>query len=510
MSSYDLTEADIENNAQGLFENLASEITMEVLLGLDAGTSSVKCLAVDARGEVLASAAQPLHLYTPRPGWVEQDPQEIWDGVARACRAVTSSLTFPHRIVALSVSSQGGTTIPVDAKGDPTHSAFSWMDERADEEAREAQKTLGEAWVARATGWPLSKGLPLNHIVWFRKHNPKAFAQTKHFCFVNDFILSRLCVEYVIDPSNAGITQLYNLADGAWDRHLLEYVGIQPSQLSPIKESGQVVGMLTKEAGEQIGLAAGLRIVNGAHDQYCAALGTGTAQPGTALLSCGTAWVVLAVFHSQEEALQSGMSVSRHAIPGLYGGILSMGGVGASVEWLLELFWPDLDDRISRYQALNRAAAAALPGSGGLIFRPPSGSHLTTGETNHGSLIGLTLPHTRGDIARALLEGVAMELRWLLEEAGEGGQIDRLKMIGGAARSPIWPQIIADITRRPLEVLQLSEAASLGAGILAGRGVGLSSNEQATESLNLQSRQVSPDPNLDDFYARQYESYRQL
>lgn len=483
---------------------------MELLLGLDVGTSSVKCLAVNVEGEVAASAAQPLRLSTPRPGWVEQDPQEIWEGAAHACRAVTSSLTRPYRIAALSVSSQGGTTIPLDAAGVPTHLAFSWMDERAGEESREVQKALGEDWIARTSGWPLSEGLPLNHIAWFRKRNPEAFARTERFCFVNDFILSRLCGEYAMDPSDAGITQLYNLVDGRWDRRLLDYAGIQPSQLSPIYESGRVVGALTREAGEQTGLAAGLQVVNGAHDQYCAALGTGTVQPGKALLSGGTAWVILAVFQNLEEALQSGMSISRHAIPGLFGGILSMGGVGASVEWLLELLWPDLDDRISRYQALDRTVVGVPPGSGGLIFRSLSGSHSKNGETIPGILAGLALRHTRGDIARALLEGVAMELRWLLDGMGEAGQIDRLKMIGGAVHSPTWPQIIADITRRPLEALQISEAASLGAAILAGRGVGLFSNDQAAESLNLQSRQVSPDSNLEDFYTRQYESYRRL
>jgi sugar (pentulose or hexulose) kinase len=483
---------------------------MELLLGLDVGTSSVKCLAMNIKGEVLASAAQPLRLHTPQPGWVEQDPQEIWDGVVHTCRAVTASLPRPHRFVALSMSSQGGTTIPLDAKSSPTHPAFSWMDERASKEAFEAEMTFGKDWIVRTTGWALSEGLPLNHIVWFRKHHPEEFAQTKRFCFVNDFILSRLCGEYVMDPSDAGITQLFDLAAGEWDPRLLDYAGIQPSQLSTIRESGQVVGALTREGSEQIGLATGVQIVNGAHDQYCAALGTGTTQPGKALLSSGTAWVILAVFGSLEEALRSGMSVSRHAIPGLYGGILSMGGVGASVEWLLDLLWPVVGDRVSRHQALDQAVLGSAPGSGGLIFRPLSGSHLKNGETIPGSLTGLALRHTRGDIARALLEGVAMELRWLLEAMGEGGQVDRLKMIGGAARSPIWPQIIADIIRRPLEVLQLPEAASLGAAILAGRGAGLFNDDQATRLFNLQSRQVSPDPTLEELYARKCESYRHL
>lgn len=484
---------------------------MELLLGLDVGTSSVKCLAFDAKGEAVASATQPLRLYTPRLEWVEQDPEQIWNSVVHACRAVTASLRPKHQIIALSISAQGGTTIPLNADGFPTHPAFSWMDERAEAEALDAQNTLGKDWVYQTTGWALSKGLPLNHIAWFRKNKPPEFARTKHFCFVNDFVLSRLCGEYVMDPANAGITQLYNLANDEWDSRLLDHAGIKASQLSAIRPSGEVVGKLTAKASELTGLPAGAVVINGAHDQYCAALGTGTAQPGKALLSCGTAWVVLAVPQSLEKALQSGMSVSRHAIQGLFGGIRSMGAVGASVEWLLELFWPDLEDRTSRYHAFNQAAVSAPPGSRGLIFQPLSGGHLETGERVNHSLAGLSLHHTRGDIARALMEGIAFELRWSLDEAAEAVQIDRLKMIGGAAHSPVWPQIVADITRRPLELVSVSESASLGAAILAGTGAGLFSNVWAAlESLHLQGRQVLPDPTLDDFYSCECERYRYL
>lgn len=484
---------------------------MELLVGLDVGTSSVKCLVFNAQGEVVTSAAEPLRLYTPRPKWVEQDPEQIWKSVVNACRAATSTLPNEHKIMAISVSSQGGTTIPLDANGFPTHMAFSWMDERAGLEALDAKTTLGRDWVYLTTGWVLSNGLPLNHIAWFRKNNPSNFAKTKRFCFVNDFVISRLCGEYAMDPSNASITQLYNLINGKWESRLLDHAGIQQTQLSPIRASGQIVGRLTAHASEQTGLAAGLPVVNGSHDQYCAALGTGTTQPGKSLLSCGTAWVILAVPQNLEKALQSKMSISRHAIQGLYGGIHSMGAVGASIEWLLDLFWPELDDRNSQYQAFNQAAIGAPPGSGGLIFHPLSSGHLGAEETIEPSLNGLSLHNTRGDIARALMEGVALELRLVLEEMGDAVQVDRLKMIGGAARSPIWPQIVADITCRPLELVKISESASLGAAILAGIGAGLFSDSwTALESLNLQSQLVLPDPNLDDFYSHLIERYRHL
>lgn len=481
---------------------------MELLLGLDVGTSSVKCLAFNAQGQVVASATQSLRLFTPRPGWVEQDPEQIWKATVHVCRAVTSTLPREHRIMALSLSSQGGTTIPVDADGSPTHLAFSWMDERAGAEALDARITLGKDWVYRTTGWVLSEGLPLNHIAWFRKNNASDFAKTKRFCFVNDFVTSRLCGEYVMDPSNASITQLYNLVNGEWDSRLLDHAGIQQSMLSSVWASGQIAGILTSQASEQTGLAQGLPIVNGAHDQYCAAIGAGITHPGPALLSCGTAWVMVTVPLGLVDALQAGMSVSRHVVDGLWGGIRSLGGVGSSVEWLLEQFWPELPDRATQYHALSQAAATSPPGSKGLIFTPLSGGHMETSELANRGLTGLSLSHTRGDIAHALMEGTALELRWLLEEMGNRVKIDYLKMIGGAARNHIWPQIVADITQLPVEVMNVPEAASLGAAILAGISIGwFTDADSAYRSIARPGKMIHPNPQVEKIYDQQYQQY---
>ncbi len=483
---------------------------MELTIGLDVGTSSVKCLAMNTEGEVVASGSQPLRLYTPQPGWVEQNPLEIWGAVTAACRKLTNSLSRQHKIAALSISSQGGTTIPLDGNSSPTHPAFSWMDERVETEAAEAEKALGADWIYQTTGWPLSKCLPINHIVWLRKNKPAEFASTNRFCFVNDYVLSRLCGEYAMDPSDAGITQLYNLANNQWDSRILEYSGIQSSQLSPILASGEIVGTLTQQASEQTGLPTGLAIVNGAHDQYCAALGAGATNPGKILLSGGTAWVILAVFFSSEKAFQTGMSVSRHALPGIFGGIRSMGGVGASIEWLSELFWPDMKDRTARYQLFNQDAMGSFPGSSGIIFHPLSGGHLESVQADQGNLTGLALHHSRGDIARALMEGIAYELRWMLDEMSVTAQTRSLVMMGGASRSPIWPQIIADITRLPIELTNLSESAGAGAAFLAGRGVGLLNGLMDEKTFNHDNQQIAPDSSLGDFYSRLYEKYLTL
>ena len=170
-----------------------------------------------------------------------------------------------------------------------------------------------------------------------------------------------------------------------------------------------------------------------------------------------------------------------------------MGGVGASVEWLLEQFWPDLAEPSARYQALNQAAASSPAGAKGLIFTPLTGGHLETGDMANRGLLGLSLNHTRGDISRAILEGITLELSWMLDEIRASTAITRLKMIGGASRSPVWPQIVADLTQTSVDLPAEPEAASLGAAILAGVGAGWYSDPVSAYShFHIEEREVLP------------------
>ncbi|MBM4432159.1 MAG: hypothetical protein FJ026_17695, partial [Chloroflexi bacterium] len=225
-----------------------------LLLGLDVGTTAVKSLVFNTEGHIVASATYDLDLFTPREGWVEQDPEQLWKGVVATTRSVMAQIGTSHRLVALSQSSQGGTTIPVDAAGHPVCRAISWMDQRADEHARYVREKWGADFIRTTTGWSLYEGLPLQHIGWLRQKRPDDFSATRHFLFVNDFITYRLTGQRCMNPSDASITQLLNVATGDWDEHLLDIVAITRAQLSPIHPSGYTVGTLTAEASEATGL----------------------------------------------------------------------------------------------------------------------------------------------------------------------------------------------------------------------------------------------------------------
>jgi len=479
---------------------------MDLLLGLDVGTTATKALLIDINGKTIASSSHTYGLITPHKDWVEQDPNDLWKGVTTTIRKVLEHLKPEDRVLALSLSTQGGTTIPVDADYQPVSNAISWMDHRAYEQAEQIRNSLDESKMYEVTGWDIYDGLPLLHIVWLRQNTPEIFKSTKHFLFVNDYIIQRLTGKTCMDPSNAGITQLYNIATGQWDKDMLEIAEITPDQLSPMQKSGFVVGNVTKEASKETGLSESTIIVNGAHDQYCAALGSGVIEPGDVMLSCGTAWVILGVMDKLRLDPKRRLSISPHIISDRWGALRSMGAVGACMEWFLDNIWTK-KDRQSQYDEINECADKVPEGSRGLIFYPSSGGY---GHGTRGGFIGLSIEHSRGDMARSVMEGIAFDLRWTLEEVHEAGIKSKvLRMVGGAASSSVWTKIVADVTQIPVVLPSITQSASYGAAILAGIGSKVfSSPSEAYQSLSGQEKLIEPDVDNINKYDRIFHIYK--
>ena len=441
---------------------------MDLLLGLDVGTTATKALLMNINGEVLASASYGYGLITPRDNWVEQDPEDLWRGVISVCQTVLKHVKPRDRVLALSISSQACTTIPVGADSKPVSNAISWMDNRAHDRSEQVREALGSDRVYEISGWRLGDGLPMLHISWLRQHAPEIFTTARRFLFVNDFIIYRLTGQFCMNPSDAGITQLYNVSKAKWDSEMLELAGIGSHQLSPLQNSGVAIGKLTTEASRETGLPESVLVVNGAHDQYCAALGAGVLKQGDVMLSCGTAWVILGLLEELKIDPESRVSISAHALPNKWGALKSLGGVGACMEWFLNNLWTAGRNtkRSQLYDEVNRCAGNSPAGSGGLIFLPSSGGY---GRGARGAFIGLTLSHSRDDMARSIMEGIVFELRLTMEDIHELAPAT-WRMVGGAASSSVWPGIVADITQLPVAIPFTTEAASCGAAILAGVG----------------------------------------
>ncbi len=487
---------------------------MDYLLGLDVGTTATKALLFDLQGRLAAQSSQSYNLLSPQDGWVEQDPQTLWGAVVTTLRQLAGNLAPGDRVLALAQSSQGGTTIPLDSAMQPVYNAMSWMDQRARQEYQQVKETFGGEVLYRLTGWPLTPALPLMHIRWLRGNLPEAFARARYFTFVNDYIGYRLAGELCMNPSDASITQLLDISSGDWDERLLELAGIRRQQLSPLQLSGRLVGNLTAEASRLTHLPQGLPVVNGAHDQYCAAVGLGVTRPGPMLLSTGTAWVLLLVPESLEIGLRSGMALSCHAAQGRWGALRSLGGVGSSLEWLLDKLWntPRQPEQSKQhYRDLDEAALRSPPGASGLLFFPLAGGHADAYGMGVGGFVGLTLKNTRDDLARAVLEGIAYELRWAIEEIRAAGvSVDEVIMVGGAARSIAWPQIVADASGIRIQVPPVTQAAGWGAALLAGLGYGAIPSLDSAPQPQGETQRSAQLPEHQEIYEKNYQRYREI
>jgi sugar (pentulose or hexulose) kinase len=474
-----------------------------MLLGIDVGTTAVKALVIDEGGRVLGEAGREYVLSTPREGWVQQDAELWWENLVIVVREALAGLDASG-VKGVALSTQGDTMCPVDADGKPLAPARTWMDTRTGPQIeRLTRKFSLQDWY-QITGSRLGTFAAALSLAWWQDEMPDAFRAASRFCLVEDFIIGRLCGEHVVAASNASRTMLYDIRSRAWSPKLLEVVGIEESRLPKAAESGAKVGALTPAAAETLGLSTDVAVVLGGHDQVVGAVGSGVIRPGSLMLASGTAWVILAAIDAPLHDDLLRLQTYCHAAHDLWAIIGAYAG-GVLLRWYRDEFMPgqSYDTIVAEAAEAERSSLADHSGRSPLTFLPHFYGAVTPGwdEKAKGSLLGLTLAHTRGDVAFALLRGVALETAWNVQAMKEmGAATEEIRMIGGGAKSPFWAQAVADATGATVILPQATEAAACGAGLLAGIGAGVySSLAEASSCVRLgQAFEPHPDrPGLD-------------
>ena len=495
--------------------------TNDAILGLDVGTTSTKAVLFDLSGAELAVAEQAYRLHTPQAGWAEQDPDELWQAMVHVLQTIVEKAGKQRRILALALAAQSGSLLPARRDGTPISPIITWMDGRT--------KALIQHWRAQGvqekvrpiSGWHLYPGLCLPTIAWLHRHRPDLIAAAGRYFSVNDYLVHRLTGHFCTNPSNGGGMQLLDITNGQWSADLCALAGTEPAQLSPIRPSGVAIGPITPKVSRLTGLPAETLVVNGGHDQGCTALGLGVTSPGKILLACGTAWVVTGVTDTPDvAALPPSLDLNFLPVP-QHGPLLqrwtisqSLGGLGASVEWLLRQCWSAADpataSRADSFASLDAELPHTTPGGEGLLFIPLTGGHSAPTGDRRGSLFGLRLDHNRADVARAVMEGAAFELRWALEPIRRAGMpVRQLSMIGGAAQSSLWPAIVADVTATPIALPQYKHWPAVGAAILAGVGIGaFETMADGQTRFQRPARQIEPNQNRMQIYDECFAAYQ--
>ena len=481
-----------------------------LLLAVDLGTTAIKVALFDAEGTLLALANHEYRLITPSDGVVELPGPVYWETTVRGIHDVLAETAVePGRIAGVGISSQGETFVPLDADGQELRNAIVWLDARASDEAGEIGAAFPIEECHRITG--LNDVSPLwmaAKIMWLKRHEPDVFARAAKFPLVHDYIIYKLTGQAVTQGPVSCTTGFFDLTNYAWWDAMLDFVGIGSERLSELRHSGEVAGAVTSEAAAATGLEAGTPIVTGAMDQMAAAVGAGNVAAGTITASIGTALAIVATMDEIVLDPQLRMFSGPSAVRDKYILLPYAQTAAMALKWFRDVFMQE------DYDALAKLAQEAPPGSDGLVMLPHlTGSTCPDSNPNaRGAFVGLSLSHSRAHFVRAVMESVAFMLREIVEMLDDLGiPTTEVRAMGGGAKSPFWLQMMADVLQQPVAVPECTEAACLGAAILAGAATNVypSATVGAEKAVKITHRYDS-NPAPAAAYATAYEAYREV
>ncbi|MGD8752780.1 MAG: FGGY family carbohydrate kinase [Anaerolineales bacterium] len=498
-------------------------------LGIDIGTSGAKAGIFDEEGELISIAQEEYHFQRPRPGWSEIDPEEVWRKVCFVIRqCVKESSLDVDKIVGVGLSVLGETFLFADEGGNPIHPAIESMDGRDHAYQKYIlwlKENLGAEDIFRRTSYPISSLPPAPKILWFQEHKPEIIQRTSKIVTFQDFAIWRLTGTPAIDYSMASRTMLFDANEKAWIEEYLQQMGLSSERFSAPLESSQVVGQLSMDVANELGLTPGIPVVPGAHDQSCAALGVGIVREGIASDGTGSVEAIATVTKtpiSTPDMMLRGHGSQCHVRKDLY---LALGfhlSAGSLVRWYRDCLgqWErELAAKEGKdpYDLLTEVAERSPPGAKGLLVFPHwsgagTGRKPALSPNSRGAIFGLTLAHEKSDISRAIFEGITFEARYIIESLESCGiPITDLVVTGGGAKSAFWLQLKADITGKRIVVPEVTEASLLGAALLAGAGAGLySSLEEAVTRACRTVTTYEPQQETVAIYNKLFPIYRDL
>lgn len=465
-----------------------------LVLAVDCSTTASKAVAFDERGTEAASASTPLALARPRPGFHEQDAEQWWTATLASLTAAVAVLDDPARVRALAVTHQRESFVCLDAGGGPLRPAVLWLDSRAGTEIAD----LGSERVLAVSGKPPDTTPALYKLAWLDRHEPSTLGTAATVAEVHGFLTERLTGQRVTSVGAADSLGLLDLATGDWSDELLGLAGVRRDQVADLVPPGAVIGDLLPDVARAVGLPAPVPLVAGVGDGQAAGLGAGVCLGGPAAsdayLNLGTSMVL------GTPAAQYVTGRAFRTLAGAPAGTFVLETVLNAAAYLADWFRRELGDPAlggAPDPALDAAAAAVPPGADGLLAVPYWNAAQTPywDAAARGALVGLTGAHTRAHVYRALLEGVAFELRLHLDGlAAAGTTVGTLRAMGGGSRSPLWAQVVADVTGREVRLAQGREISARGAAVLAFAAVTGASVAQASSAMGHLGATVQPDP----------------
>nr|WP_321295587.1 FGGY family carbohydrate kinase [uncultured Sphaerochaeta sp.] len=450
-------------------------------VGIDAGTSGSTTIIVDADGNIIGKGSSTYCTETKRFGHAEQAPDTLWEGVLSSIKAaITSASLDPAKIVSISLASQRGTFLVVDKNFSPLTPAILWSDQRAVKEYDWFQSHIGESQFKQITGCsiaPMWTGLKIR---WLTTHASKFMGKAAFILNEQEWLLHKLgATEFCTDVSSVTMNGMLSIKDRDWSDTILSAIGINRGMLPPIKPSSTLVGALSRDVANFLGVPSGIPLYLGGGDQQCAALGTGAYEEDSLALILGTGAVAVANTRDIGNVLTQSSNLSYviggHVIPGRWDVEGISLSAGNSYRWWRDIAWSSAHD-MNSFIEMDAAAHQVPVGSEGLLFLPYLSKQIVPKVSLEatGVMYGLSQSHTRAHMTRSIMEGVSFELCTLVRtlEKVLGKHYPVIRVTGGGFSSSLWSSMIATMLGSVLEIPNCIESTALGAAMLGAVGTG--------------------------------------
>lgn len=474
-------------------------------IGIDLGTSAVKLLLMDAGGRIKKTVSREYPLYFPHPGWSEQSPQDWWKAVVEGLKELTADCE-KSSIAGIGAGGQMHGLVVLDENDEVIRPAILWNDGRTAKQTDYLNNVIGTERLSAYTSNIAFAGFTAPKLLWMKEEEPENFQRIKKIMLPKDYIAYQLSGTFCTDVSDASGMLLMDVKNKRWSREMLEICQIAEEQLPQIYESYEAVGTLLPQVAKELGLSESVKIAAGAGDNAAAAVGTGTVGDARCNISVGTSGTIFISSKECKVDSHNALHAFAHA-DGTYHLMGCMLSAASCNKWWMENIL-ETTDFAGEQEAIQKL------GENRVFFLPYlMGERSPHNDSNaRGTFIGITMDTTRADMTQAVLEGVAFAIRDSFEVAKSLGiRIERTKICGGGAKSPLWKKIFANVLGIPVDIIKTEEGPGYGGAILAAVACGeYESVERAAEKLVEVVDTVEPEAALTEKYEERYQKFRSI
>ncbi|MCX5514747.1 xylulose kinase [Kaistia algarum] len=473
-------------------------VLRDLVVGIDSSTSATKAIAWDRDGRAIAEGRAAIPLSNPKVGHFEQDPADWWGSTVTALSQLIRQIDAA-RIAGISISNQRETFGLFTEAGEAVRPGLVWLDDRATPQQHSFGALFGAERIRSVSGKPLDVIPSLYRMIWLKEHEPEAFARADRYADVHAYLTFKLTGQWLTSAASADPSGMVDMREGIWSEAILTAAGLPMHLMPEIRRPGTQLGEIDEKAAAATGLLAGTPLIAGGGDGQCAGTGAGVLGAGRGYINLGTALVAgtYGRAYAHDLGFRTEIAIAEE---GYIFETCQRSGTFL-VDWLTqEMMGVPASDRSAFLASIEAEATASPLGAGGVMLLPFWQGSMTPhwDSAARGVIAGLSGSTRRGDLYRALLEGLSLDLALSLKKAMAvtGQPIDRLQAIGGGARSELFLQILADTLDRPISRSEAKEASSLGAAIAAAKGIGwfATIDDAAAAMVGRAAETFDPDP----------------